>query len=197
MVQARLSPYRRDGSGTYSLVGINSSGSGYQVGDTVNISGASLGGLAGVNDLNLTITSLIPATYNVSQSSTTGIGSGAVYRISTDNSGNYTVTDITTFGENYALNDQVTIAGSNIGGTDTQNDATLTITSVGANTISNVTQASTSGNGGGAIFTIRSMVVVTTAWQPLILVVLVMNRTIALLCQVQAWAAQIQRMDLR
>ena len=143
-----------NGSGTYSLVGINSPGSGYQVGDTVNISGASLGGLAGVNDLNLTITSLIPATYNVSQSSTTGLGSGAVYRISTDNSGNYTVTDITTFGENYALNDQVTIAGSNIGGTDTQNDATLTITSVGANTISNVTQASTSGTGSGAIFTI-------------------------------------------
>ena len=64
------------------------------------------------------------------------------------------VTDITTFGENYALNDQVTIAGSNIGGTDTQNDATLTLTSVGATTFSNVTQASTSGNGGGAIFTI-------------------------------------------
>ena len=64
------------------------------------------------------------------------------------------MTDITTFGENYALNDQVTIAGSSIGGTDTLNDATLTLTSVGATTFSNVTQASTSGTGSGAIFTI-------------------------------------------
>ena len=64
------------------------------------------------------------------------------------------MTDIPTFGENYALNDQVTITGSNIGGTDTQNDATLTLTTVGATTFSNVTQASTSGNGSGAIFTI-------------------------------------------
>ena len=143
-----------NGSGAYSLGGINSAGSGYQVGDTITISGASLGGLAGVNDLTLTVTSLNPATYTVTQSSTTGLGSGAIFSISSDNSGNYSVTDITTFGENYALNDQVTIAGSNIGGADTQNDATLTLTSVGATTFSNVTQASTSGNGSGAIFTI-------------------------------------------
>jgi hypothetical protein len=143
-----------NGSGAYSLVGINSAGSGYQVGDTINISGANLGGLAGVNDLTLTVTSLNPATYTVTQSSTTGLGSGAIFSISSDNSGNYTVTNITTFGENYALNDQVTIAGSNIGGADTQNDAFLTLTSVGATTFSNVTQASTSGNGSGAIFTI-------------------------------------------
>ena len=52
--------------------------------------------------------------------------------MASNSAGNYSVTDITTFGENYALNDQVTIAGSNIGGTDTQNDATLTLTSVGA-----------------------------------------------------------------
>ena len=143
-----------NGSGAYSLGGINSAGSGYQVGDTINISGANLGGLAGVNDLTLTVTSLNPATYTVTQSSTTGLGSGAIFSISSDNSGNYTVTNITTFGENYALNDQVTIAGSNIGGADTQNDATLTLTSVGATTFSNVTQASTSGNGSGAIFTI-------------------------------------------
>jgi hypothetical protein len=143
-----------NGSGAYSLGGINSAGSGYQVGDTINISGANLGGLAGVNDLTLTVTSLNPATYTVTQSSTTGLGSGAIFSISSDNSGNYTVTNITTFGENYALNDQVTIAGSNIGGADTQNDAFLTLTSVGATTFSNVTQASTSGNGSGAIFTI-------------------------------------------
>ena len=143
-----------NGSGAYNLGGISLAGSGYQVGDAITISGASLGGLAGVNDLNLTVTSLNPATYTLTQSSTTGLGSGAIFSISTDNSGNYTITDITTFGENYALNDQITIAGSNIGGADIQNDVTLTLTSVGATTFSNVIQASTSGNGSGAIFTI-------------------------------------------
>ena len=49
---------------------------------------------------------------------------------------------------------QSQLLDQNIGGTDTQNDATLTLTNVGATTFSNVTQASTSGNGSGAIFTI-------------------------------------------
>ncbi len=143
-----------NGSGTYNLDGINLAGNGYQVGDTINISGANLGGLSSVHDLTLTITRLDPAIYSVTQSSTTGFGSGAVFSISSDSFGDYSVTDITTFGENYALNDQVTITGSNIGGIDTQNDATLTLTSVGATTLNNVNQASTSGTGSGAIFTI-------------------------------------------
>ena len=33
-----------------------------------------------------------------------------------DSAGNYSVSDISTLGENYALNDQLTINGSNIGG---------------------------------------------------------------------------------
>jgi hypothetical protein len=142
-----------NGSGNYSL-SIISRGQGYQIGDTVTISGASLGGLDIVNDLTLTVTRLYPKSYSATQSSTTGSGSGAIFSISSNSFGNYSVNDITTFGENYALNDQVTIAGSNIGGTDTQNDATLTLTSVGATTFSNVTQASTSGTGRGAILKI-------------------------------------------
>ena len=143
-----------NGSGTYSLSEINLAGSGYQIGDTINISGANLGGLNGVHDLTLTVSRLIPATYTATQSSTTGSGSGAIFSISSDSFGDYSVTNITTFGENYALNDQLTITGSNIGGLDTLNDATLTITTVGATTLSNVTQDSTSGAGSGAIFTI-------------------------------------------
>jgi len=143
-----------NGSGTYSLGGINSSGSGYQIGDTITISGASLGGADGVHDLTLTVTALTPASYSVNQSSTTGSGSGAIFTVASNSAGNYSVTSIPTFGSNYALNDQVTIAGSNIGGTDTQNDATLTLTKVGATTVSGVTQVSTSGSGNGAVFTI-------------------------------------------
>ena len=107
-----------------------------------------------MNDLTLTVTRLYPRSYSATQSSTTGLGSGAIFNISSDSLGNYSVTEITTFGENYALNDQVTIAGSTLGGRNTQNDATLTLTSVGATTFNNVTQASTSGNGSGANFTI-------------------------------------------
>ena len=89
------------------------------------------------------------------------------------------------------LNDQVTIAGSNIGGADTQNDATLNLTSVGATTFSNVAQASTSGNGSGAIFTISTMAAITVA--STLLVDLDMNQMIPLPCQL-ASAAPAQRM---
>ena len=143
-----------NGSGTYSLSGIGSSGIGYQVGDTITISGAGLGGADGANDLTLTVAALTPANYSVSQSSTTGSGSGAVFTLESNSAGNYSVSAISTLGENYSLSDQIIIAGSNIGGTNTQNDATLTLTSVGATSFTNVTQASTSGNGTGAIFTI-------------------------------------------
>ena len=74
--------------------------------------------------------------------------------MASNSAGNYNVTSISTFGSNYALNDQVTINGSNLGGRNAQNDATLTLTRVGATTFTNVTQASTSGTGSGASFTI-------------------------------------------
>ena len=143
-----------NGSGAYSLSRINNPGNGYQIGDTVTISGASLGGANGINDLTLTVTALTPSSYSVGQSSTNGVGSGAIFTVASNSAGTYAVTDITTLGENYALNDQVTISGSNIGGTNVLNDATLTLTTVGATTFTNITQASTSGDGSGAIFTI-------------------------------------------
>mgnify|MGYP001210356733 CR=1 FL=1 len=143
-----------DGLGNYTINSVSSSGNGYEIGDTLTIAGSSLGGVDTVNDLTLTVTTLTPASYRVSQSATTGSGSGAVFTVASNSAGNYSVSAISTFGSNYALNDQVTIAGSNIGGTDAQNDATITLTSVGATNFSNVTQASTSGNGSGANFTI-------------------------------------------
>ena len=143
-----------DGLGNYTLNSVSSPGNGYQIGDSLTIAGSTLGGVGGVNDLTLTVTALTPASYSISQSATTGSGSGAIFTLASNSAGNYSVSDIRTFGSNYALNDQITIAGSNIGGTDTTNDATLTLTSVGATSISNVSQASTSGSGSGATFTI-------------------------------------------
>ena len=143
-----------DGAGNYNVGGIAAAGNGYQIGDTVTISGANLGGVDGINDLSLTVTALTSASFSVAQSSSTGSGSGAIFNLTSDSNGNYAVSDIPTFGSNYALNDQVTIVGSKLGGTDSQNDATLTLTSVGATTINNLTQTSTTGSGSGAIFTI-------------------------------------------
>jgi len=143
-----------DSLGNYTLNSVSSSGNGYEIGDTLTIAGSSLGGVDGVNDLTMIVTTLTPASYRVSQSATTGSGSGAVFTIASNSAGNYSVSAISTFGSNYALNDQVTIAGSTVGGADAQNDATLTLTSVGATSISSVTQASTSGSGSGASFTI-------------------------------------------
>ena len=143
-----------DGAGNYSVGGVTTAGNGYQVGDSITINGASLGGVNGINNLTLTVTTLTSANFSVAQSSTTGSGSGAIFNLTSDANGNYAVSDIPTFGANYALNDRVTIVGSNLGGTDTQNDATLTLTSVGATTINNLTQTSTTGTGSGAIFTI-------------------------------------------
>jgi hypothetical protein len=91
---------------------------------------------------------------NVSQSSTTGSGSGATFNLSSDNAGNYNIPTILSFGSGYALGDQITISGADLGGVNTLNDATLTITSVGATSISNVSQTSTSGSGSGATFAI-------------------------------------------
>ena len=143
-----------DGAGNYNVGGISAAGNGYQIGESITIAGASLGGTNGVNDLNLTVSALTAASYSVTQSSTTGSGSGAVFNLTLDSNGNYAVSDIPTFGSNYALNDRVVIAGSNLGGADADNDATLTLTAVGATTIANVTQSSTTGTGSGAIFTI-------------------------------------------
>ena len=143
-----------DGAGNYNVGGIAAAGNGYQIGDTVTISGASLGGVDGINDLSLTVTALTSASFSVTQSSSTGSGGGAIFNLTSDSNGNYAVSDIPTFGSDYALNDQVTIVGSKLGGTDAQNDATLTLTSVGATTINNLTQTSTTGSGSGAIFTV-------------------------------------------
>ncbi len=143
-----------NGSGNYTVNSIAASGNSYQVGDSLTISGASLGGVSTTNDLTLTVSAIDSASHSVSQSSTDGSGTGAIFNLSSNSAGNYSVSEITTFGSNYAVGDQVTITGSNLGGVDGQNDATLTLSSVGATSISNVSQASTSGNGSGARFTI-------------------------------------------
>ena len=65
---------------------------------------------------------------NVAQNSTSGVGIGARFTVAKSNS-SYTVT-VTEPGQDYALNDTVTISGSALGGTTTANNLTITVTGI-------------------------------------------------------------------
>jgi hypothetical protein len=66
----------------------------------------------------------------LSQTSTNGSGTGAVFTVSR-NAGTYSVT-VTSPGNSYANSNTITIAGTNLGGTAPTNTATITVTSASA-----------------------------------------------------------------
>ena len=137
-----------------TTVTVTNGGTGYAVGDTIVISGADLGGVLTTNDLTLTIggtlTSVYPlvqgantfaisgtsasaaATYTaVTQSATSGFGTGATFNItktgaSTTYVGTTTVT-VTNGGTGYAVGDTITIPGGSLGGSTGANNLTLTV----------------------------------------------------------------------
>jgi hypothetical protein len=104
-------------------------------GNTVTLSGALTVNILGTN---LTYTGL-------TQSATSGTGSGAEFNISR-NPG-YSVT-VTNPGSGYVATDTVTIAGTNLDGTAPSNNATITVVSASAvNTVSTLTAISQAGTG--------------------------------------------------
>ena len=104
-------------------------------GNTVTLSGALTVNILGTN---LTYTGL-------TQSATSGTGSGAEFNISR-NPG-YSVT-VTNPGSGYVATDTVTIAGTNLDGTAPTNNATITVVSASAvNTVSTLTAISQAGTG--------------------------------------------------
>jgi len=147
-----------DGDGGYSAV-ITTVGSGYAVSDTITIAGTSIGGATPANDLVLTVTQLSgssigQATYTgVTQTSTSGSGTGAEFTVVTDGLGGYTAV-ATAIGSGYTVSDTITIAGTSVGGSTPANDLVLTITALVSVAYTNVPQDSTSGSGTGATFTV-------------------------------------------
>lgn len=129
-------------------------GSGYVVGDTITLSGASLGGADGANDLTFTITAATQATLggvsdsavtalisgtavntaqtrtNVPVKSTSGSGTGALFSVTKTGTGvvYFGVTTIirTTDGSGYNYGDTIVLSGSQLGGVDGTNDLTFT-----------------------------------------------------------------------
>jgi hypothetical protein len=155
------------------------SGTGYAVGDTIVIAGASLGGTTPTNNLTLTIggsvltntingyvsrsavsgSSVTAAnTYNVTPLSTSGSGTGAVFQISKTGAGTaysgFTTIGVLSSGTGYAVGDTIVIAGANLGGTTPTNNLTITVGAVKSNyqnTAVITGMSSTTGFGAGSL----------------------------------------------
>ena len=66
----------------------------------------------------------------MTQASTSGSGSGAVFTISIDGSGNYGVVSVTNGGTGYEPDDTITVSGASLGGTSPAHDLTITIDNI-------------------------------------------------------------------
>jgi hypothetical protein len=121
-----------------SVITVTDVNFGSQVGDFVTFSGAlTLSG--GISTGTIAGTSTGSATFTtVSQTSTSGVGSGAEFTITADGVGGYTLDAITTAGSAYAVSNTIVIAGTDLGGATPANDATITVTAV---TSGNITAA--------------------------------------------------------
>jgi hypothetical protein len=136
-----------------ATITVASLGSGYVVGDTITLSGASLGGADGTHDLTFTIASALQASLggisdgarlasisgnavgsaqtrtNVAVKSTNGSGTGALFSVTKTGAGssyfNFTTIIRTTDGSGYNYGDTIVLSGSQLGGVDGTNDLTF------------------------------------------------------------------------
>ena len=154
------------GLGNFTISGTAAAASGINT-VTVGSAGTGVGALTfanpsgtGVGNFTISGASTGSATTTgVVQTSTSGSGTSAEFTV-VASSGDYTVT-VTNVGSGYAVGDTILIEGQNIGGTQTTNDLTLTIThlqgaSVGTATHTGETQTATSGSGSNAQFTVTT-----------------------------------------
>lgn len=163
----------RNNTTTYSLVTLNTSGSGYAVGDTIKILGTALGGATTANDLLLSVetvssgaivsVAVIQGVANpIADQTVTGIdntvytttaaGTGAVFQV-TRSAAAYTA-GITTAGSNYSANETFTVPGTIFTfGASPANNVTITVSKV-ANAYTSIIQDSTTGSGSAAVFSI-------------------------------------------
>lgn len=145
-------------NGTYA-VSINVAGNGYINGETITISGVTLGGTSPTNDLTINVTSVGgagditgftfsgTAFYDATFSGVTGtnvlpIGTGATFNV-IRTGGGYTVTIGAQAGTNYFLGEKIRIPGTSLDGASPANDATISITSVSGNAITGATISGT------------------------------------------------------
>lgn len=126
-------------AGTYNKVPYTTTGSGIDAKFNVVIDGT--GAVSSVSLVSGELTSFTSSiniisadslsSYSGVSGTSPGSGSGATFNISRDISGLAIVT-LNNIGQGYAINDTITILGSNIGGVDITNDLTITVTGVTA-----------------------------------------------------------------
>lgn len=117
-------------------------GRGYQVGDTVGISGTYMGGQTPVNDLTFVVSDVTNTrlaseagnTYtNIPSTTITGNGSGATFEVTRDALGDVDEIRVINGGVGYALTDVVGMSGTFIGGVTPADDLRVSPTVLGTN----------------------------------------------------------------
>lgn len=133
-----------NGTGTpisTSLV-LNNGGNYYGIGNTVSISGTYIGGTTPSNDLsfkvsriaNTGISTQTNQSYsNVPGTSVTGFGTNARFNVSRDGSGIINSITISSGGVGYALTDNISIAGTYVGGSTPLDNVYISPTILGSN----------------------------------------------------------------
>ena len=115
-------------------------GSGYSVGQQVSIAGTFLGGTNPTNNLYFTISKVSTSragspntTYTSIASTSTGIGSGAVFNVTRNASSDVSSVTVVSGGSGYKSTDQIIISGSNVGGSTPADNIYLSPTVLGTN----------------------------------------------------------------
>ena len=148
-------------NGTYATT-LNASGQDFKVGDRIRISGQSLGGSDGTNDLLILVDTVGTAgdIETFTESGTGFDGNGTFFNLEgqlsggTGDAGNFDVTytdnaytvsmaspDTST---GYTVGDKIKISGFDLGGADTTNDVIMTVSAIGAGgSITTVTSTGT------------------------------------------------------
>lgn len=141
----------RDAFGVVVTVAVVADGDGYDVGDTITIAGANVGGVTPVNNVVLTVSQVNVNNATVATAALntivgrsgvytgvagTGVGAGATFNITRTLAGQVTTPNVTvaTAGTGWDVGDVVTVLGSAVGSTEAPPNDNVTLT-VSANDI--------------------------------------------------------------
>jgi hypothetical protein len=121
----------RDSNGNIDSVVIINGGSGYTVNDQLLIPGSLIGGGGGISTFTFSGTAVGGADVFASVAGTTsGLGVGAEFYVERDTDGIIINIDIVESGIRYAIGDTIVILGSDVGGSDVDDDITIVITEI-------------------------------------------------------------------
>ena len=152
--------------GTVYTISVTNAGTGYLAAETFNFLGSDLGGVDGTNNLTVTITSVdvngaitgtsvagTAANTKAYPAVTTGVnqnGNGAFFQV--DLAGGVYTVSVQDAGQNYAVDQEFLIRGTDVSGESPANDITITITSVNPSDggISNISFTGSGATGSGS-----------------------------------------------